>query len=352
MKKLISSFLAVVMLFSLSACGKQKENIVFNAKQETVESSGSITQQESISHESSEHTVSSANPQEDNTGKTQGTDILVAYFSRTGNTKALAEYAVDYLNADIFEIEAAVPYTDADIAYYTDCRADREQTDPTVRPEIANQIPDIQQYDTIVLGYPIWHGQAPRIISTFLESYDFSGKTILPFCTSHSSGIGNSDKNLHALCDAQWMDGKRFAVNGDEQAFAEWLSNNVIRDEEDTMSKELTLMVNGTVIPVLWEDNTSVAELSGFVSDNPIRIAMRMYGGWEQVGSLGRSFSRKDVQLTADTGDIMLYSGNQIVLFFGENSWAYTKLGHIDLPADRVRDLLSAEAVTVTLCAK
>lgn len=284
------------------------------------------------------------------------TNILVVYFSRTGNTKALAQYAVDCLNADFFEIEAAIPYSDADIAYYTDCRADREQADPAVRPEIANRISDIGQYDMIVLGYPIWHGQAPRIISTFLESYDFSGITILPFCTSASSGIGSSGKDLHSLCSAQWMDGKRFSANGDEQAFAQWLSDNVpanaVRDEDRTMSKELTLMVDGTVIPVIWEENSSVAELSKYASADTIHIVMDMYGGWEQVGSLGHSISRNDVQMTALPGDIMLYSGNQIVLFYGENTWAYTKLGHMDLPDDRVRDLLSAEAVTVTLSAQ
>lgn len=281
------------------------------------------------------------------------TKILVVYFSRTGNTKALAEYAVDYLNADSFEIKAAVPYSDEDIAYYTNCRADREQADPTVRPEIANQVSNIQQYDRIVLGYPIWHGQAPRIISTFLESYDFSGITILPFCTSASSGIGSSDKDLHSLCNAQWMDGERFSANGDEQAFAQWLSDNVPanaeRDEENTMSQKMTLMIDGAVIPVIWEENPSVAELTEQAAQKAMQIEMSMYGGWEQVGSLGHSISRNDAQMTALPGDIMLYSGNQIVLFYGENSWAYTKLGHIDLPDEEVTNLLSSGAVRITL---
>ena len=126
-------------------------------------------------------------------------------------------------------------------------------------------------------------------------------------------------------------------------------AKNAMKDEESSMSKGLTLLVNDTAIPVIWEDNASVAALSKCA---PIRIDMRMYGGWEQVGSLGRSITSNDVQLTADTGDIMLYSGNQIVLFYGENTWAYTKLGHIDLSDDRVCDLLSAEAVTVTLSAQ
>lgn len=157
----------------------------------------------------------------------EATNILVAYFSRTGTTEPLAEYAAEYLNADLFEIEASVPYTDADIAYYTDCRADREQNDKSSRPAIAGKVNDMDQYDVILLGYPIWHGQAPRIIDTFLESYDFSGKTIVPFCTSHSSGIGNSDTYLHGLVSGNvtWKAGKRFPAGTTRETMVKWLSD-------------------------------------------------------------------------------------------------------------------------------
>ena len=151
---------------------------------------------------------------------------LVAYFSATGTTKALAEQIAELLNADIYEIQAAEPYTAEDLAYYTDCRADKEQNDPNARPAIAGNVDNMAQYDTIVLGYPIWHGQAPRIISTFLESYDFRDKTILPFCTSHSSGIGSSDKNLHGLAaDASWLDGSRFSSRTTKEELAGWLKD-------------------------------------------------------------------------------------------------------------------------------
>ena len=141
-------------------------------------------------------------------------DILVVYFSATGTTKQVADYADDILNADIYEIVPEVPYTDKDLAYYTGGRADKEQDDPTARPAISGSVENMEQYNTVLLGYPIWHGQAPRIISTFLESYDFSNKTILPFCTSQSSGIGTSDTNLHLLADnAKWLEGRRFAAD-------------------------------------------------------------------------------------------------------------------------------------------
>ncbi len=150
---------------------------------------------------------------------------LVVYFSATGTTKALAEYAADILGTDIYEIVPEEPYTEADLAYYTGGRADQEQGDPSARPAIAGTIENMEDYDTILLGYPIWHGQAPRIISTFLESYDFSSKTILPFCTSHSSGIGSSDTNLHALANrANWLPGKRFPAGTSREEIESWLN--------------------------------------------------------------------------------------------------------------------------------
>lgn len=118
-------------------------------------------------------------------------------FSRTGNTEKIAEYLIELTDADSYVIEAAVPYTDDDIQYQDDnCRANKEQNDKTVRPEIADPISSIDSYDTIFLGYPIWWGQEPRIIDTFLESYDFSDKTVILFCTSGSSGIETSEKNI------------------------------------------------------------------------------------------------------------------------------------------------------------
>ena len=151
---------------------------------------------------------------------------LVAYFSRTGNTKPLAEYAAEYLGATLFEITAKIPYTDEDIAYYTDCRADREQKDESARPEIATAVENMDEYDTVIIAHPIWHGIAPRIISTFLESYDFSGKTLLTFCTSASSPLGQSAKLLQELTpNSTWLESKRFAIGTSREEIEKWLDD-------------------------------------------------------------------------------------------------------------------------------
>jgi len=156
-----------------------------------------------------------------------GNKILVVYFSCTGTTESLAGYAADILGADLYEIIPEEPYTDEDLAYYTGGRADQEQDDPDVRPAISENVENMDEYDTIILGYPIWHGQAPRIISTFLESYDFSQKTIVPFCTSHSSGVGSSADNLHSLCadSAEWKEGMRFGKETTKEMIGKWLDN-------------------------------------------------------------------------------------------------------------------------------
>ena len=154
------------------------------------------------------------------------TKVLVVYFSATNTTKPLAEYIADGLGADIYEIVPATPYTSADLNYgNSSSRTSIEMNDPNARPDISGSVNNIEQYDVIFLGYPIWWGQAPRIISTFLESYDFSGKTIVPFCTSGSSGIGSSAANLHSLTNgADWLDGRRFSAGTSRGAMIEWVN--------------------------------------------------------------------------------------------------------------------------------
>ena len=191
--------------------------------------------------------------------------VLVAYFSATGTTKPLAEYAADILGADIYEIVPTQPYTAADLAYYTNGRADREQNDSNARPSINGKVANMADYDVVFIGYPIWHGQAPRIISTFLESYDFSGKTIVPFCTSHSSGIGSSASSLHALAgNANWLAGQRFAGGTTRNAIENWIASlNLPKAEQATPAAE-----NNTDIAVFDFESKTVRLNSGY--DMPI----------------------------------------------------------------------------------
>lgn len=136
---------------------------------------------------------------------------LVAYFSASGVTKAAAEKLAKAAGADLFEIKPAVPYTRADLDW-TDrkSRSSVEMSNPDSRPEIAEKLSNMNDYDTVFIGFPIWWYVAPTIINTFIESYDFSGKTIIPFATSGGSGMGKTIQVLKPLCSssAKWEDGK------------------------------------------------------------------------------------------------------------------------------------------------
>ena len=110
--------------------------------------------------------------------------ILVTYFSATGTTRKVAEYVAKAMNADIYEIVPAIPYTLADLNYNnSDCRANTEMNDSSCRPEINGSVENMADYDVVFIGCPIWYGEVPRIVSNFVESYDFSGKTVVTFCT-------------------------------------------------------------------------------------------------------------------------------------------------------------------------
>lgn len=157
----------------------------------------------------------------------EGADVLVAYFSATGNTENIAEHLVSILDADLYEIVPEEPYTSEDLDYSnSDCRANREQSDPTARPAISGGVEDLEDYEVVFLGYPIWWGDAPKIISTFLETYDFDGKTIVPFCTSGSSSIGGSVSDLEPLTDgATWLEGQRFSGSASQETVSQWVDS-------------------------------------------------------------------------------------------------------------------------------
>ena len=135
---------------------------------------------------------------------------LIAYFSASGVTARAAKEMAAATGADLYEIQPAEPYTDADLNWMDKkSRSTIEMNDPACRPAIAGGVQDMAQYDTVLIGFPIWWYVEPRIVDTFLESYDFSGKTLIPFATSGGCGIGKAEKSLQAHCPAaSWAKGQ------------------------------------------------------------------------------------------------------------------------------------------------
>ena len=154
-------------------------------------------------------------------------NTLVVYFSATNNTKTVAENIAKVFNADTYQITPVQEYTSDDLDWTDDnSRVSTEHNSPDFRPEIAGELPDLTNYDIIFIGYPIWWGEAPNIVKGFVENVDFSDKIVIPFCTSASSGIGFSGKNLETLTSgATWLEGQRFSSRADETEIADWIAS-------------------------------------------------------------------------------------------------------------------------------
>lgn len=418
---------------------------------------------------------------------------LTVYFSCTGNTKDLAEKVANAAGTDLYEIEPEIPYTSDDLNYHAgDCRANREMRDINSRPAISGSIENISDYDTIILGYPIWGGNIPRIINTFLESYDFSEKTIIPFCTSNTTGISGSVSTIRnaypdiTVTDGfrgtgsttadqikKWLTDSGLEINtekpteepttgpkkpiraeldgaqiqtdnpnmatrvlesgtkinmhfgdtvipgllndsdtakalieklpytvhvssyshdfcgvmqdrlpyNENEVYPGWLNGDIdyeisapyftvlysdeensdrfsglvnigvitcelseirnlsgdydvlielVEETEDTPEMKMNVRIGNTSFTAALEDNAATRELVEMMKEAPVSVNMSDYGSFEKVGSLGRSLTTDNHQITAKAGDIVLYQGNQIVMFYGSNSWSYTKIGRID----------------------
>ena len=193
MKKIWSALLAVVMIFSLAACGKANNN------------SGSDTKN-SVEF----------------TGK-----AIVVYYSGSGNTKRVAGFVADELKADTFEIVPAEPYTDADLDWRDkSSRVNKEHDDASLQDIelVSTEVPNWSEYDVVLFGYPIWWREASWVVNNFIKNNDFTGKTVVPFCTSTSSGLGSSGTNLEKMAGTgSWLEGKRFNEKPDESSVREWV---------------------------------------------------------------------------------------------------------------------------------
>ncbi|MCM1514749.1 MAG: aldo/keto reductase, partial [Anaeroplasma bactoclasticum] len=270
MKKIFLIIFMFVMALSLTACGNNNDNDNNNNQNPP----------------SNERT----------------SNVLIAYFSCTDTTKGIAKHIQTKTKGALFEIEAKIPYTSEDLQYYTNGRADQEQENPDARPEIANEVQNFDKYDIIFLGYPIWHSQAPKIIYTFLESYDFSDKTIIPFCTSHSSGIGSSAINLHSLTNgAKWKDGKQFVAGTNYNTISEWVDSMNLKLTRDVSKFDLERGVNGCAPTVMLNSGYEMPilglgtySLQGEICKNSVKSALAsgvrlidtayMYGNEKEIG--------------------------------------------------------------------
>lgn len=237
-----------------------------------------------------------------------GNKMLIAYFSNTGNTQQVAEKLAETVKADLYRITPETPYSDLDLDYQNEhSRSSVEQNDPDSRPALADHPDNLTAYDTVFLAYPIWWGVAPKIMNTFLETGDWSGKRIIPLCTSGGSGIGSSAEKLAKLTpkDTKWLPGRDFSASVSQETLAQWVaelelppSNSESRSEAifDLSQGEngrapLVTLNSGYQMPVagigtysLTDQECEEALLAAFASGVRLVDTAYMYHNEEAVG--------------------------------------------------------------------
>ena len=202
MKKIFLLILSLLLLFTFCACNEKADN------------------SSKIKNESSETSA-------DNISNNQNSKTLVVFFSATGNTKTVAEKIAKIESADLYEIKPEKEYTSADLNWNdSNSRATKEQNDKTARPAISGEKINLDNYSKIYIGFPIWWGEEPRILDTFVESYDFNEKTVIPFCTSGSSGISSAESNLKNNANGgEWKNGKRFSAAAEDSEISSFIDS-------------------------------------------------------------------------------------------------------------------------------
>ena len=236
MKRAFSLLLSLLMAFSLTACGGNGNSSSSQASSSAPESSAvestssasepsSSPESEASSEAPSSSEVSSEASAEDTNS---GSSVLVVYYSATGNTAQAAQYIADTTGGDLFELEPVEPYTDDDLNWTDDnSRVSQEHADESLRDVelVADTVDNWDQYDTVFIGYPIWWGIAAWPVDGFVEANDFTGKTVIPFCTSSSSGLGESGELLAELAGTgEWQEGQRFSSGVSQEDVESWIA--------------------------------------------------------------------------------------------------------------------------------
>ena len=364
-KRWTAMLLASTLILSLTGCGAPSED------QQGEEGQSEQTQVETEDTQENE---------EQNAGNNTG-NVLVVYFSWAdnavleedvdavsspsvippGNVQQLAGWVQDETGGDLFSIRVTDPYpSDWDACLE---RANEER-DEDARPELVENVENIDQYDTVFLGYPNWWYGVPMALLSFLEENDLSGKQVYLFCSHGTGGLANSVEIItEAVPDAEISDSIFDCYEEDasssEEGIRQWVQElgysgvqggNMGQNTENTQGNNLSLQIGDTVLTAALEDNSSAQALREMLAEGPQVIDMEDYADMEKVGSLGHDLPTNDEQITTEAGDLILYQGNSFVIYYAPNSWNFTRLGKInDVSGEELREILGEGDVSVTL---
>lgn len=237
MKKWIVLILSFVMVLGLAACGSRQSgggetssrNESQSSEMETSEPTEPSQQEGEFNSEATVGTQEGGAETSAETPEASGGKTLVVYYSASGNTKEVADYIASAIEGELFEIVPTEIYTGADLDWTDkDSRVSREHDNEEERnvPLVADTVDNWDEYDTVFIGYPIWWGIAAWPVDSFIKANDFTGKTVIPFCTSSSSGLGESGELLKEMAGTgEWLEGIRFRSGASEETVVEWVNN-------------------------------------------------------------------------------------------------------------------------------
>ena len=331
----------LTLLFPVLLSCEKPEAIIPDTPQEQIEPTGNTTEETPTPVEAS--------------GKT-----LVVYYSFTGNCKSIVTSLTTNIEADVLEIlpaQAGLDYAANNYAIGSGLmsairnKPNEAASYPAIKPFNRNAA----DYERIIVVTPLWWSNMAAIMQSYLfqEGSKMKGKTIGLIVSSHSSGISSVVADAKRLIPEGVFHENNLWINASNRyqqdaLIKEWISG--FSNKSDTMPDKIKITVSGKSLPVKIEDNEATKALVAALREASISYEADDYGGFEKVGALGRSLPRNDTQITAQPGEVILYSGNQIVLFYGSNSWSYTRLGKTEYGTlDELKSFLKAGQGKITV---
>ncbi len=346
MKKWFYIPLLLLALLSQTACGDNDEEPIIPEQPETPAQPG----------DGDDNDDEPDKPTPGGNGK-----YLVLYCSRTSNTGRVAQQIRTTLDCDMLEVEPETPYDNDYNSMLSRAQTELAAIRQGNYPPIKTFIENFDAYDLVFVGYPIWHGSMATPMQTFLHEHaaKLAGKRIALFATSGSSGISTSVGEARVFCsEAEFTETLHLTnstlpqMAGHIAAWLEQLNFNKDKHDDDMKTNTLSLTVGDKTFTATLAENSSVEALKERLAQGPLTVRMSDYGDMEKVGPLGFSLPRNDVSITIAPGDLILYQGSSLVIYYDINSWSFTRLGKVDgvTTREQMLDLLGgAGNITLTL---
>jgi hypothetical protein len=287
-----------------------------------------------------------------------GKGNLIVFYSWSGNSRSIANELHSILNCDMAEILPATPYTTDYNTMLNIAQSEISAIDASGSyPAITNNLDSIGDYSTVFICYPLWWSRMATPAQSFLHKHSekLNGKTIALVCTSGSSGISGTVADARRICPnsifTEALHIRSANVANARNLLTQWLETINISTETPNNNDTMKIKISGgREFTATLVQNSSTEALKEWLKDSPLTIDMHDYGNMEKVGGLGKNLPTNDERITTEPGDIILYQGNSLVIYYAPNTWTFTRLGKInDVTQEELKAALGSGNITVTL---